>query len=621
MKYHFFIILKGLLLTFLTLKLHTGFSQKYDAELTNRQTVIDVSEGKLVESHYFELRINNRNGDKYAEVSIPFQKMNKVTNIEASITDADGKEVKRLKKSDIIERNEGSPISFYDDTYVKEFALRNNTYPYTFRYSYRIESSQFIFITAWTPVIDKEIPTWQATLKLSAPEGYRLNYTSNLIDKPGIDSIPGHVYYSWKASFTSPVKAEAWSPPLMNFFPYVEVVPEKFNYEEGGNQKSWQSFGNWNLSLLQGLSDLPQAEMFKIHAITDSITDKKEKIRALFHYLQDATRYINVSIKTGGLKPFPASYVAENKFGDCKALANYFKSCLSLINIEAFYTTIYAGTQIVPIETGFPSQQFNHVILFIPIEQDTLWVDCTSDLAFGYLGTFTQNRPALVLSPDASSLINTPALTFEQVMEYQHIAVNFKPDGKVEADFINTYKGEKYEMLSYMLIYFSESQRMKYLGKTIAGSEFQMETYSLNVPFRDKPEIVLKYTALSEHFFQKYSNEALIKIFPIDGFVLEDPAKRKLPVQIDYPVFQVDTIEYKLPENYHLSKLPQNVKLSSAYGEYQAEFVPEEDSIIVIKQLKINAGSYPLDEYQAFYAFMKSILDSEDAQYITLKNK
>ena len=44
-----------------------------DAELINQQTIVDGSKGKLVQTYSFEIKINNRNGDKYAEVSILLQ--------------------------------------------------------------------------------------------------------------------------------------------------------------------------------------------------------------------------------------------------------------------------------------------------------------------------------------------------------------------------------------------------------------------------------------------------------------------------------------------------------------------------------------------------------------------
>ena len=102
MLYKVLIIQKILFLIFLVFIPAECFSQQYDAVVLNQQTVIEASEGKLVQTNFFEIRINNRGGDKYAEISIPFSKMYKVSNIEATIYDVFGMEVKKLKKNDII---------------------------------------------------------------------------------------------------------------------------------------------------------------------------------------------------------------------------------------------------------------------------------------------------------------------------------------------------------------------------------------------------------------------------------------------------------------------------------------------------------------------------------------
>lgn len=621
MLYRFSIICKFLLLPFLLISFHQCFSQQYDAELINQQTIIEAAEGKLVQTNFFVIQINNRNGDKYAEISIPFNKMNKVSNIEASISDSYGKEIKKLKKSDIVETSETSSMSLYTDSYVKEFSLRNNTYPYTLKYSYRIECSQFFYITHWCPVIDNDIPTKEATLKLSTSSGYKVNYISNLVDPPKVESNSGQTYYLWQTSYKNILKPESHSPPLQHFIPYVEIVPVNFSYGISGSHESWKSYGNWNYNLLNGLDDMPLTEKFKIHELTDSIKDQKEKIRMLFHYLQDATRYINVSIKTGGLIPYPASYVATNKYGDCKALSNYFKSSLSVIDIKAYYTTINADEVIEVINPDFPSQQFNHVILFIPLNQDTLWVDCTSDLAFGYLGTFTQNRLALVLDNAANNLIKTPALSISNVLESRNIKVAINLDKTIQAVFTNSYRGKKYEFLSYIMAEISESQRSQYIRDHIIESGMQLDSYSISTSERDTPEIKLKYTSSSDQIVKGYGTETLVKIIPLDFEYLEEPKKRKLPVQINYPVNRVDSTEYTIPGYYNITAIPQSTSISSKYGEYHADFLVKDHTVMAIKHLIINSGSYPLTEYQKFYNFLLSLSESENSFYITLTNK
>src|SRR5690606_13605749 len=137
-----------------------------------------------------------------------------------------------------------------------------------------------------------------------------------------------------------------YAPSPLEYLPAVMVVPKHFEYIKNGSFKDWVSFGNWQFDIMQGLNELPDKEKNKIQSILKDIDQDKEKIKALYHYLQDETRYINITIETGGLKPYPANYVAKNKYGDCKALTNYFKSILDYINIPSYYSIVYAGSPI-----------------------------------------------------------------------------------------------------------------------------------------------------------------------------------------------------------------------------------------------------------------------------------
>ena len=616
--YKDFTVLRGLVIACLLCGFLHSSAQHYDAEVMESITNLEATEGKLIETYQYEIKINNRNGDKYAEVEIPFDKMNKVNDIEASIIDNTGKEVKTLKRSDIIERSASSDINFYSDNYVKEFALRHNTYPYTFRYSYRTTASQFLVIADWDPVIDHEIPTHHAILKLKVPRNYILKFTSNLVGKPGIDTTTEQTIYSWQSSYDRILKPETWSPPAEQLLPRVEIVPLKFKYDHEGSNKSWITFGDWNLSLLDGLNDLPEKEKGQILSLVQNAKDDKEKIRLVYHYLQKATRYISVSIKTGGLIPYPASYVADKKYGDCKALANYFIACLEFLKIKAFYTVIYAGDEIGRIDTALPSQQFNHVIALVPYGHDSIWLDCTSDFAFGYTGTFTQNRFALVENTHASKLVMTPAMTYEDVAEIRNICLASSADNKVTAVFNNKFRGDKYELIHSLTTYLSETERKQWLTKKIIEKGFQLEDYSIVKNEDDLPEIYLQYHASSDQILKEYGNEFLLKIIPFRLPYLEDPKKRKLPLQINYPVYMTDSIVYEIPKGQKLTNLPQKISLQSEYGEYEADFGVEGTKVKVIKHLKIKAACYPLSDYQKFYEFAESIRDAESSSNIVL---
>ena len=618
-QYTFFRFHKILWIIVACLNVFPLFAEFPDAVLVNQHTDLTVKNNKLYIARSYELKINNRLGEKYAEISIPYSKMNKVSKIEGYIKDKDGVIIKKLKSGDIIERSTMQDFSFYEDNFVKEFTLIHNVYPYTLCFSYQLQEDEFYCIDEWMPVINSDIPTINARLTLEVPVDYKISFSSHLIDSAKVDTIETRIRYSWMASNSKQYEPEIFSPEKSLNFPEVDIVPVKFKYDQEGSFATWKKYGNWEYRLMEGLNSLPEDEQRKISILTAGIKDDREKIRILYHYLQDATRYINISIKTGGMKPYPAGYVSANKYGDCKALSNYFRSVLSFIGIKSYYTDVLADQKIKQIDLTFPSQQFNHIIVCVPLSKDTLWLDCTSDGPFNYLGTFTQNRYAFLIDKDNSHFKLTPALATNDVLESRSIKIHIESENNIITDFLTVSKGESFELLSGLSSSVSDSKKSQYIRNNIIASGFDLIDYHLIPSHRDSTFITLNYTAKANNLFKKYGNELLLQLIPFSIPTFKDPKNRKNPVQLNFPVNKQDSIIYQIPVGYLVSGMPKDQTIQSVYGNYTIRFQQNTNSVVVFKSFILNAGNYSLSQYKDFYTFVKKVYDSENYTYIVTK--
>ena len=598
-----------------------AFAQKHDAELAYQETYISIKNGKLYTKKLYKIKIYNRAGEKYTKVHIPYSGIRKIKKLEASIENWQGKTIKKLKKDKIIDKSAISDISFYEDHFVKEFTLKHNSYPYTLRYAYEEQFDEFLHITNWYPIIDLKIPTKTAKLIIEHPQEYKIKKNVRYIEDYQSKSIKGITKHTWISSYKNVIEEEKFAPSLYKLVPNVLVVPESFVYGTEGSFFNWKTYGNWECKLSEGLNDLPQSEKIVITKLVKDVKDEKEKIKRLFHYLQDKTRYINVSIGVGGMKPYPASYVARNKYGDCKALSNYFKSVLEHFTIKSHPVDVYAGDQVRGLNENFPAQQFNHAILCVPTDNDTLWLDCTSDLAFNYLGTFTQNREVLLVKNNASKIIRTPPLKSSDVLECRTIKIIPGENNSAFANFNATFRGYKYELFHDVYKNYNEAQQNRIIRNYLVDKSFELEKYELKKGDRDSAKIEFIYTAKSDKIYMKYGKELVVKPIPLSLPKLEPVSERKLPVQIDYPIFKIDTIEFQLPIGHKAMNKLEETTIENEFGHYKTKFENTGNNVTLIRQFFVKPGFYKIEKYQLFYDFFKAIKKAEHKNnFIISKN-
>ena len=591
-------------------------AQSHDAELILHKKDIEIVNGKLLKKIYYEIKINNRAGEKYTKIFIPYSNLYKISKIDAYIKDPKGKVVKKLKKNEIIERSSISSYSFYEDDFVKEFTLKHNEYPYTIVYSYESQQNDFLYVDYWMPLLSYKIPTQEAELNLTIPLQFEISYLNQQLDPPSIDTIEKTVQYHWKTNYMDIVNKETFAPDIYNFVPTLEIVPKEFHFDIDGSFQNWNSYGSWESKILKGLDILPETEKKKIDFLIKDIDDDWGKIRKLYHYLQDETRYINVTIETGGLKPYPANYVSKNKYGDCKALSNYFMAVLKYIGFKSYYTNIHAGDPIKEINLDFPSQQFNHIILFVPLENQNIWLDCTSNKALGYVGTFIQNRNSFIIEDSKSRFIKTPALPPSDVKETRKIDIVYR-NTIAHINSQNKYKGEMYELTFDLDKEYNQTEKSRFIKNYFIEDGFELQDYKLTKPHRDSTWFGLSYNATASNIYKHYGNDILASNIGFAIPILEKPVDRELPVQIDYPIYKTDTITYEKPIGYNSQLNKKNHKISNKYGTYKFDVILDEKKVVVTKSLLINSGSYPISEYEDFYNFWQEIVENEQKTNIS----
>lgn len=598
--------MKYILITIILIFPIIALSQDFRSEIIQYKSYNQLKGDKLIRTDSVILQINERMGDHDAEIFIPYSKGDKVSIGEAWIEDLSGTVIRKLKNKDINDRSSISDISLYEDDFVKSFELKHNNYPYRIIYSFKVIYSRFLSAVAINYTNSRK-PVIEGTVIVETDQPVK--YKQENIDKPIVTTKTNTTQYVWTYSYEPPKMPEINSSSNTAVAPIIHVVPLNFKLGVQGSYESWQSFGNWIFRLNKDKDILPINEQIKIRKLLSGVNDDKTKAKILYQYLQDYTRYINVSVNIGGFQTYPAEYVCMNRYGDCKALTNYMQAILKHVGIKSYYTLILAGDKVIDTDLNFPSQVFNHVILTVPFEKDTVYLECTSkNDPFGYMGTFTQGRKAVLVDEDNSHIIDIPALIPEEVLCSRSFDVDLS-NSRVRLKARE--RGYNYEQSNYLAAAVNKNTVDKYIRNNIFSGSYNLIDFKFEKESRDSAFINLVVDCEMHNLYKEYGNNVIISPFPIDLPSYELPQKRTQNVQLYYPEYYKDTIVYSLSEK-TISKIPDNINMESKYGKYSIKYKVQDNKFYVFKSILIFPGRYSLDEYKEFYDFMMMVKNSEN---------
>lgn len=592
------------------------------------ESVFRILSRKSATNHiHYAVTIFNGNAKDYAEGAISYDKMVKIRDLKAVAYDADGFVIKKLKSSEIIDAAASDGFSLYSDNRVKIFDLKQAAYPYTIEVEYDLDYSYLFSIPGNTVTTTENVSVQHFVCELIYPTDFKPRYqVRNIEEKPVISSPSAGVEsVKWTLENIPPFVSE----PLTTRMKYAKSIsgaPNDFEMDGyQGNMSNWKDLGQWYTKLNTGRDKLPEETKAKIRELVKGLTTNEEKAKAIYEYMQSKTRYVSIQLGIGGLQPFDAATVDKNGYGDCKALSNYMVAMLKEVNIQAYYTVIQAGSD-VPIGVGvdpmFPSGGGNHVIVTLPTEKDTLWLECTSQTTpFGYIGKFTGNRYGLMVTENGGKVVRTTYYPVEQNVKSTSAEIDIDAAGNAKAKVKTRYSGLQYENsnLDYV-INLSSDDKKKWIQNNTEIPSFNINQFD----FTNNKSKLPKATVSMDLTLPKYASVSNKRIFVTPNlmnkwtFIPEKIENRKTPFELRSGFTDIDTIRYHLPENVYPEFLPADSKITSRFGSYEAGFKVDQGSLLYIRKFTRKDGTFPPDAYQELIDFYKNISKADNTKLVFL---
>lgn len=616
-----------------------GLGQNYSAsglntELTkNANAVFRLFEmnytvkdtGKSVLKCHYVITILNKNGDSFAEFEQYYDKFSEISGLSGKLYNSAGVMIKKLKASDFSDVSAVSNSSIYDDNRLIYLKPLVSTYPYSAEFEFTQTYDGFINLPPWNPQPYYDLAVEKAIYRLTVPKDFQTRYKPiNEVKTPVMTEDGLTRTYLLESENLPAVESEILSPGIQDMVSIGIFIPEYFKI--GGvscKNDSWKNLGYFFHKLNQLPNQLSEKTRSELAEIKTKAKSQKELVKLVYEYMQSKTRYVSIQMGLGGLQPFDASVVDKYGYGDCKALTNYTKTLLKEVDVRSYYTLVKARKYSLNILADESFDQFNHAILCVPFEKDTVWLECTSQtIPFGFLGSFTDNRNVLLITDEGGVLTKT--ITYKQDHNCQIRSGEFKlmPDGKAQGKFSTQYTGLQYDD-NVGILYATPENQKEHLYQMVNLPTFVIDNYRLTEERSEIPSMNLELAITATKYAVTMGNRLLL---PLNMLNRRQPLptlnkERKSKMWIRYAYVDSDTITYHLPEGYVAESVPQKVELKSEFGVYTNETVydAEQKTLKYVRVIRMNDGFYPPEKFRDYADFIKSISMSDNVKVSLLQ--
>ncbi len=590
------------------------------AVVRDHTVAIDVKDrGAATVSEHRVVTLLDDRAEGYTDLDFGYSKIWDIDDLDGAVYDADGQLVRRLKKKDILDEKQVAHL-FIDDTRVKRLRFPRRAFPFTVEYTVRYKLNGMMHLPVFRPQESSREAVERADFRVWAPAGATVRVHENDAARPAREGSEMHWHFE-KLTASAP---EDFAPVGSLGLPEVICAPTDFSIEGfDGNMESWQNYGLFQLKLNENRQKLPDATVAMLRQLTADCPGDRCRAERVYRHLQETTRYFYIGLGLGGWQPAPAEQVDALKYGDCKGLSNYLVAMLAAVGVEARYVVVRAGAEAQEQYADFPNANFNHIIACVPQTNDTIWLECTSQsMPFGFLGDFTDDRPALLVAPDGGHIVRTPRYdeTVNRQVTEAEIALSETGDARLRAGIDHW---GNFQDIPAQLTEFDRDFQKKYLDGTLAIRNFEIDSLGFVRIGGRRPHVLMN---LELNLPGLGSTSGRRMFLPANVFSgVEVPAlpegPRRLPVQADSRGLTKERLlKIALPPGFSVESLPEAAHLSSDFGTFDFEAKLDGGRVSITRKLVLNNRILPPDRYPDLIGFLKKAAAADRSKLVLVRS-
>lgn len=596
---------------------------KTSATIEDWTTRMEVSKsGHLTIAERIRIKVFDKDGYDRSLFYTYYNSFRSVNSVHYTVYDASGNRVKRKGKNDATDVML-NPSYEVGDTRVMYIEPDFRSYPFVVEIEFELDYNGFIDFPLWMPRYVHDLEVKKASLTFVCPSDYKFRTVSyNGAGDPAVTTTAEVKQYVWNVQNLPAVAPYGTYKAFAEDQARVRLAPFSFQLDrKPGSFEDWQHFGEWYLKLNEVDDELLPATKKELDLIREASGSQREMIEEVYRYMQGKTRYVSIQLGIGGFKSLPLAEVDERGYGDCKALSTYTKAMLDYLKVPSNYVLVYAGDDVPDVVSNFPSNQFNHVFLAVPLAKDTVWLECTSQLVpASYLGTFTDDRHALWIASGKSRIIHTPAYSAERNTKVSNCRATVDANGDVHLTVKRQQSGVYFgEVMAYKSL---AAERLKnYNDAKFRYKDFSIQSFDFSEN-RERQMLMLNYGLKVHSLVKRVSDKLILPTNLLDPVESEIDVDRLNKITDIRRAFTLeDNVTIEIPKNHHIHFLPTAGKEESEFGTVEVQVsTGKDESVVVKRKVVINKGSYRGESYEKFNSFLDRIKSMENAK-IVFQNK
>jgi Domain of Unknown Function with PDB structure (DUF3857)/Transglutaminase-like superfamily len=597
----------------------------------SREFIITLEKGELVGkcNIHEQLLINKEAGIGYNSKEIGVSSFIEASNINAKtlIPNKDKYITKQVEKIEF--KDDISNSSFYDDGKAYKFLFPSVEVGAILDVSYQLNYKELRFMGSayWSdylPVVENEVI-------IRVQKGIDINFKEFNYDNANItftkEELKNEVVFKWVRHNAKPIQQYGNAPNFRHFEPHMVFYITNYKTKDSDKQLlgTTKELYSWYCNLQKNVNT---TENERLKEITDSlvkgITIEKEKVRAIFYWVQDNISYIAIEDGLGGFIARDAALVCHRKYGDCKDMASIICEMLKYAGIKGYPTWI--GTRMIPYTYAeVPTAAAdNHMIASYKDENGNwMFLDATGKKAPLELHTsMIQGKEALIgISPcDSFLIVNVPVkdTSVSQTIDSVTLTINNETVFGVGNVTLSGYDGLDY---TYATERMTSQSYQDYFRSYFSKGSNKVKFGKLEKPTSLREAVKIKYDFELLNYARVNQNEIYINL-NIDNSTTPTPLpeERKIPVEFDNKNKYILVTTLVIPKGYTLESIPENMHEANKLSGFSSTYTVKDGTLIHTTSYHINTFIVDVKDFAKYNSIINARIQA-NKQVVTLIKK